>query len=309
MLSIEQHISFLLFDHECVIVPGLGAFVTNTVDAAVDIRLGLISPARKEVVFNNLLSHNDGLLANRIATHERIGFAEANSKIQEFVDSLTSRLRKGETVTLPQIGSMTSNRDNVIVFMADPQSNYNPDSFGLQTISIRLLPQQSKVQCEELKRDEVWRSVSIHRQLSGWAATIVALLCFGQYLGDSSLRTLSSEQASIISLPTTESSSPVNPSDEDISYSIADEMPEADSNISQPVFHIIVGSYTTDRDADKKIAELEKQGITGLSKVRTSKSKRIRISVASFPTREEATTHNKSIRRIKGMEKAWILQN
>ena len=84
MKTIARHISSLLYDHECVIVPRLGAFLTNEVGASIDVNRGLLLPPRKEIVFNAQLSHNDGVLINAVAQSEGITFSEASKNIEAF---------------------------------------------------------------------------------------------------------------------------------------------------------------------------------------------------------------------------------
>ena len=57
------HIERLLLVHDCVIIPGVGGFVLQTLSAKYQEKDHLFCPESKEIVFNPMLKHNDGLLS------------------------------------------------------------------------------------------------------------------------------------------------------------------------------------------------------------------------------------------------------
>ena len=63
MLRLITHIERLLLAQDCVLVPGLGGFVLQVVNAAYNAEEEVFVPMQKEVVFNTTLQHNDGLLS------------------------------------------------------------------------------------------------------------------------------------------------------------------------------------------------------------------------------------------------------
>ena len=62
MLRIIAHIERLLVVQDCVILPGVGGFVRQSVPAAYDKDAHTFTPAYKELTFNADLRHADGLL-------------------------------------------------------------------------------------------------------------------------------------------------------------------------------------------------------------------------------------------------------
>ena len=63
MFSIIEHIEYLISDHDCVVVPGLGAFIAQYIHAEIDLERGVILPPRRVLSFNAAVCHNDGVLA------------------------------------------------------------------------------------------------------------------------------------------------------------------------------------------------------------------------------------------------------
>ena len=61
-MNLVQYIKELLYQYECVIIPQLGAFLTQPIAIRIDREQGIFFPPGKELSFNGLLTHNDGLL-------------------------------------------------------------------------------------------------------------------------------------------------------------------------------------------------------------------------------------------------------
>jgi len=67
-MAIANYIKDLLYRYDCVIVPHFGGFVTNKTSAQIGEDSLTFYPPTKQVGFNVNLNHNDGLLANYIAS-------------------------------------------------------------------------------------------------------------------------------------------------------------------------------------------------------------------------------------------------
>ena len=81
-MVIEDYIKDLLYRYDCVIIPNFGGFVTNKISAQIHKDSNTFHPPTKQIGFNVNLIHNDGLLANYIASSENISFDQATSKIK-----------------------------------------------------------------------------------------------------------------------------------------------------------------------------------------------------------------------------------
>ena len=63
MITLSRHIELLLLEHDCVIVPGLGGFIANHMEAHYDQEGDrTFLPPYRTVVYNQQLQINDGLL-------------------------------------------------------------------------------------------------------------------------------------------------------------------------------------------------------------------------------------------------------
>lgn len=130
-MNIEKYISELLYQYDCVIVPGLGGFVANYKSATIQPIQNTFSPPSKSISFNKNLNNNDGLLANFIAQQEVLSFDAASKKIEEFVLKINKELRLNKSISLFAIGSLFLDVENRLQFEPANTSNYLLESYGL----------------------------------------------------------------------------------------------------------------------------------------------------------------------------------
>ena len=79
MITICEHIEYLLRNHDCVIVPGWGAFIAQYQPASFT-EDGQMLPPSRLIGFNASISHQDGLLASSVMRREKISYDAASNK-------------------------------------------------------------------------------------------------------------------------------------------------------------------------------------------------------------------------------------
>ncbi|MCI0522253.1 MAG: hypothetical protein L0Y37_01220, partial [Bacteroidales bacterium] len=121
----------LLFRHDCVIIPGFGAFIGNYLPARIDRSEGLFHPPARRITFNRHLTGNDGLLIGHISSHLGIGYGEARDIVSSYAETLRQRINAGPGVTLEHLGTFSLNREGTIIFEPDSAANYLLSSYGL----------------------------------------------------------------------------------------------------------------------------------------------------------------------------------
>ncbi len=132
-MEITHYLSELLYDHDCVIIPGFGGFVCNYHPAQIHPGHHTFHPPYKKILFNNELKANDGLLASHIAINKKVSFNDALQLIDDFSANLTEKLETGKKLTLESIGIFYLDEEGNIQFEQDNKINYLKDSFGLGT--------------------------------------------------------------------------------------------------------------------------------------------------------------------------------
>jgi hypothetical protein len=163
-MNIEQHISRLLLNYDCVIIPGFGGFVGNYQGASVHPTMHLFMPPTKSIVFNQNLKSNDGLLANELATTEGLNYNEAIKMIEKFVQSAEKTLNEGKKISLEKVGNLFYDIEKNLQFEADNSTNYLMDSFGLATVQSFPIKRDTIYAGRELKSlDHPMEQILIHK--------------------------------------------------------------------------------------------------------------------------------------------------
>jgi len=130
-MNITNHINELLLKHNCVIVPDLGAFISAYKPASINPINHKFSPPSQDIVFNSMLTYNDGLLAKHIAEKYNISFSDAIEIININVKKIYNQLINNNKITLDQLGTLIIDKEGNISFK--PENSYlnQSVSFGL----------------------------------------------------------------------------------------------------------------------------------------------------------------------------------
>ena len=121
----------LLLKHDCVIVPGFGAFIGNYFPARTDRKEGLFEPPSRKITFNRHLTGNDGLLIGHVSAVLGIGYAAAREIVSEWSEDLRRKILADRPVMIDMLGTFTLNYERAIVFEPDLSVNYLLTSYGL----------------------------------------------------------------------------------------------------------------------------------------------------------------------------------
>jgi len=111
--NLSLHIEYLLLRHDCVVVPGVGAFINVRHAARRDAATGMWLPMTREVRFNSALSHDDGLLTSSYALKSSVTFTEARDMLIRDIRQLTDTLDTDGEVTIGHIGILRRTEETV----------------------------------------------------------------------------------------------------------------------------------------------------------------------------------------------------
>ena len=126
----------MFWDHDCVMLPGLGGFVCNPRSAWYDEAKRQIVPPSRDVLFNARLTTNDGLVANELMAKRGVMYPEALKAVEGLVEHLQQQLEAGTTVELPGLGKLYREEDQQVRFMADAEFERMLQSFGHASIPL-----------------------------------------------------------------------------------------------------------------------------------------------------------------------------
>jgi hypothetical protein len=177
-----QYIQELLYTHKCVIVPGLGGFLTSYRPARIIKESNKFFPPSSQVAFNASLSENDGLLANYISRENGIPYTEALTEIRRWVDHSFRLMNAGEKLVLEGIGVLTQNVEGNLIFEPELRLNFLGNSFGLPTFYAKpvLHEVENLNEHQEARRVKDWPSKLkyIVPETLKWAAVLAPFVAF-----------------------------------------------------------------------------------------------------------------------------------
>ncbi len=187
-VKIDNYISELLYDHDCVIVTDLGGFIANYKPAAINNALHVISPPSKKLAFNASLKNNDGLLANHIAQRTLLNYVDACEVIREYVKEASAGMKSGQKLKIDKVGVLYFDQEQRLQFLPDHHANYLIESFGLAPVhspAIKRIPTELKPTEEKAVRQPFLPESKPKKEIKvfGWkvlemipAAAVLAIL-------------------------------------------------------------------------------------------------------------------------------------
>lgn len=132
MTNIQSHIARLLYTHNYVVVPGLGSFIGSTVKAKISSHQLIISPPKKQIVFNPELVQDDGLLIQTLAESWGVDLNKARETLDLKVSNWKEKLSNGKELVFDEIGKIFLNQQGKAVFKQFYVSNFLIPSYGLE---------------------------------------------------------------------------------------------------------------------------------------------------------------------------------
>tara|TARA_B100000965_G_scaffold369295_1_gene356575 strand:+ start:410 stop:1333 length:924 start_codon:yes stop_codon:yes gene_type:complete len=132
-MQLTHAINTLLYTNDCVTIPEFGSFIVNKFSSTYDKSKGKFYPPSRRLSFNSKIKNNDGLLPNFISSELGISYEEAVKKVHTEVVSW-KKILNNESLVLKNIGELSYNADENLVFVPDLDSNHFLGSFGLPTI-------------------------------------------------------------------------------------------------------------------------------------------------------------------------------
>lgn len=137
MFSIIEHIEYLMTCHDCVVIPGWGAFIANYGRACFDEERSVLERPQRTIGFNASVNHNDGLLAQSLVCHEGLDYDEAVRFIADSVTSFRQQLSMGSEVSMGRLGYFRSNEGNRVEFVPFFRDNATDQYYGLADFEIQ----------------------------------------------------------------------------------------------------------------------------------------------------------------------------
>jgi len=311
-MQLEEYISELLYDHDCVIVPDFGGFIGNYAPARLDEVKHLFEPPHKKIIFNKGLIQNDGLLANHLSIREQIAYNEALKRIAGEVSRYRNELKESKRIVLDNIGVLYIDEAGNLVFQADEKVNYLPEAFGLS--AFYRLPVVNE---EAEKKEPV--VVQLHKERSrlrpyAVAAAIGALIAstFWFTVNETNLVNYSSfnlfgkkEPVQYV-FNSTDNISKINTVPVKDTLNIVVTEPVKAPEITSSPYHIVAGCFRIYENAQNMVSILQKKNVEASIIGKNPQGLYI-VGCGGYSSYNEAEAHLDTFRK-NVQENAWVFK-
>lgn len=210
MISMIEHIEYLMLSNDCVVVPGFGAFIAQYTSSNNCAQNSTFTSPKRSISFNASINHNDGLLANSIAKKALIPYAEALKQIEKSTTICRQALSDGSEAPFGRLGFFISNAEGHIEFIPFHHELANDDFFGLQSFSFPTLAERNAQVATEETVSETYSEPEINIGRRNWfshkavqiAASIVMLVCLTFALSTPIIVDKPTHQLATLNVPT-----------------------------------------------------------------------------------------------------------
>jgi len=301
-----SYISDLLYRYECVIIPDFGGFVTNTKSARIGTNSKEFYPPTKVLTFNNHLKNNDGLLANYIASVDKMPFKTAMNfihfEVQEWLNTL-----QNEDITLENVGTLSLDGEH-IVFEPQKSVNYLTESFGLSSFVSPEIKRETYVKEVEQLEEKAPIFISPKSKEAPNYLKYAAILVIGLGLLSLAGNKLYQDYQNKQHIQTlTKQREQLDKTIQEATFIVSDPLPSITLNaqIATKPFHVIGGAFRYPENAERKLRQLKALGfnarILGVNQWGLTQ-----VSFESYDTNQEAREGLVTIRQTIS-EEAWLL--
>ncbi|MCD8179020.1 MAG: SPOR domain-containing protein [Tannerellaceae bacterium] len=321
MLRIVSHIEQLLQKHDCVIVPEFGGFVSHVLHTMYDAEKHVFTPTHKEVVFNGSLRYNDGLLTESYMQEYGIDFKNAQEMVDQDTATMQMFLAKHGVVQLGRIGKLNLSATGELIFEPGTPFLSVPGAYGLSSVQLKTLQilQQEEAALQMAREKETARaSTHVYRRLlQGVATTAAAVALFflvSTPVTDVERTNAASMLPKLVTISMQETTPEIQPEEEELSIAteeqpedllIEESKPEVAPVVNKKMYHIIIGSFVTDKQADEFIDnKVDPAVCPNVNKI--VRGDRIRVYANRFDNREEAEQYLETIRTNPKYQDAWL---
>lgn len=344
MIELAQHIEVLLLENDCVIVPGLGGFVAHYAPAVRVEGEYLFLPPTRTIGFNPQLNLNDGVLVQSYMAVYDTNFSDATKRVEREVDAFIAMLHEEGKADLDNVGEIRYTIHNTYEFLPYDDKITTPylyglDSFVMKELRVLQRPEEKVLTPVISKEKKMTYEIKINRSFLRNAVAMVAAVALFFFMSTPVENTYVEKDNYAQLLPTdlfekiekqSVAMTPVTieqPSTRKLVTAAAPKREVATrTTVTKPIsvkevkvakasepsvkpldnsYHIIVAGGIALKDADKMAIQLRDQGFAE-AQVLNSNDK-VRVSIMSFATGEEATKKMLELRKNEAYKNAWML--
>jgi hypothetical protein len=327
-MNADKYIPELIFEHDCVIIPGFGGFIGNYFPALINKAHHTLYPPFKSLLFNINLKQNDGLLASYICRKEYISYDEALNFIELTVNRWNQDLRNGKPIEIREIGKLFKDKEGNLQFSQSHEVNYLNEAFGLGTIVSAAIRRNETHQVPGDEMSSVNKSLSARKRFLPnslkWAAMLALPIGTAAFLTISNFEKIKSFSVSNTGIlfpgskgiPVKDHAAnkvgsfnrpvplPLKTIAPSKSEPVKSEVPASVVSAVKP-YEIIVGAFKFKENAENLVSGLKQKGYDASIEGQT-KTGLFRVSLQSHSDKKEAIRQLAQVRSNQ-FTGAWLL--
>lgn len=309
-MKTDRYIAQLLYRHQCVILPGFGAFLSEIQSSQLNELTNTFCPPTKIISFNPHLKHNDGLLAHHISQNEKIDYESAVELIQVEVETFKSKLQKLEPVLINDVGVIRLNSEGNLFFESYNYINFLTESFGLSSyvspVIKREILNETKTTEQEIPVIDIQTERNPVFQIMKYAAAIAIGLGTLGFVSNNIYQNKIAEDTRLVQL---EVQKEVQNKIQEATFVISNPLPKTaveviTKNVKIP-YHIVAGSFRKESNAKRIFEQLTKMGYEAKMLEKTDHDL-YPVLYGSYSDYSEAEKQLKEIKENENPE-AWLM--
>ena len=305
MINLARHIEILLLEHDCVVIPGLGGFITNAEEARFLEQEWQMMPPYRTVRFNQALKTNDGLLVQSYMNIYDASYPAAQKQMQMDIDEMMDQLNLTGEYVMENIGTLRIDINHNISLETDESGINTPWFYGLSSFALEpveaiekqreiatAIQQTSVLPVTTAGNDEEKSKTVVVKFNRRWidiavsAAAAVMLFFLISYTSEPKATT------------DTLTASAVN---------ISQQATDTEATAANGRFSLVMASYTTKANGEEYIQRLAEEGFKEGRFF--EKGKMTRVLYGHYATAEEADEALHELRNKNSeFNQAWVLE-
>lgn len=329
MKTIGNHIEELLQWYNCVVVPGVGGFLTNYREADIEMEGEeecSIFPPLREVRFNQSLVDNDGILVHAYMQAYDASYPAAERQMQIEIGDMLDFLSIEGQYSIGHIGSLHQDLYGNLSFKTSEMGVASPYIYGLPAFStdtlVSMRHQQevmntlaetafSPIERKELTRKDVNEKgdlvVRIGQRWIDFAVSVVAAIMLFFVVVSPSMHRQHNDSTDVISASVPSSMGFSGEYDSKSTIKAPSQSPKTMS-AKEKDFTIVLACYVTRENAEYFLANLRKEGLKEGRYVKIGHKSWILYS--SYESKEAASVALSILRKQnKNFSEAWVIKS
>lgn len=329
MKTIGNHIEELLQWHDCVVVPGVGGFLTNYREADIEAEGEdecSVFPPMREVRFNQSLVDNDGVLVHAYMQAYDASYPSAERQMRIEIADMLDLLSVEGQYNVGHIGSLHQDLYGKLSFRISEMGVDSPYLYSLPAFSadtLAALRHQQEVmntlaetalspveRIERTRADATEKGdlvVRIGHRWIDFAVSAVAAVMLFFVVTTPSMRRQHGDSTEVVSASVSPSMTFAEKEDAAPAGKVA-ELPANASTVQERDFSIVLACYVTRENAEYFLSNLKKEGLDEGRYVKTGRKSWILYS--SYETKEAANAALSALRKqSKSFAEAWVIKS